>query len=254
MNNINIFLLLNKLLKMVETEMSLKSDLVNKKKILPEYSKLEVKEEISNNNNTKKLYKLEKIPYVVNSDQIRPITHKYFYSKLGNTYTFYADDSGNPKIIIGPHWPLFVSVEIFFSIFFFAILIYFRQFISLPICLLGLTSYFLFFFSYAITALLNPGYPKLDEETLYNKNKKKTGYCNVCKIWLDLDKKIKHCKFCNICIEGMDHHCPWTGKCIGKRNVIPFYIFVFSVFGLFSFCIYIIVTCQDKLYNIQGNK
>ena len=242
---------------MVETEMSLKTDLVNNPKIIPEYSKLEVKEcESSNNNNnkTKKLYKLEKISYSVNSEQIRPITHKYFYSKLGNTYTFFADDSGNPKIIIGPHWPLFAGVEICFSIFFFAILIYFRQFISALIILLGFILYFIFFFSYGITALLNPGYPKLDDETLYNKNKAKTGYCNVCKIWLDLEKKTKHCKFCNICIEGMDHHCPWTGKCIGKRNIFPFYIFVFSVFGLFGYCIYVFITCQDKLYNTEVNK
>ena len=251
---------------MVETGMNLKFNLVNNPKMMPSYSKLEIKEEeFNNNNNTPKLYKLGQIThrnntiiingtnYSVNSDQNRPITHKYFYSKLGNTHTFFADDLGNPQIIIGPHWPFFAGVEIGFSIFFFFILIYFRQFISIPICLLGFSLYFIFFFSYGMTALLNPGYPKQDDETLYNKNKKKTGYCTICKIWLDLDKKIKHCRFCNICIERMDHHCPWTGKCIGKGNIIPFYIFVFSVFGLFSYCIYVFVTCQDKLYN-QGNK
>jgi len=27
----------------------------------------------------------------------------------------------------------------------------------------------------------------------------------------------------------MDHHCPWTGKCIGKRNITFFYAFLTSI-------------------------
>ena len=34
-----------------------------------------------------------------------------------------------------------------------------------------------------------------------------------------------HCPDCDVCIEGYDHHCPWMGTCIGKKNKKPFIIF-----------------------------
>lgn len=34
-----------------------------------------------------------------------------------------------------------------------------------------------------------------------------------------------HCPECNVCIEGYDHHCPWVGTCIGKKNFLFFIVF-----------------------------
>jgi hypothetical protein len=51
--------------------------------------------------------------------------------------------------------------------------------------------------------------------------------------WLD----VEHCWDCDVCIEGLDHHCPWTSKCIGKGNLVTFYVFVTTSCGLFIYLI-----------------
>ena len=133
--------------------MSLQSELI-KSNINPQpissYSKIEIKGDsfINNNNDYKVIDNHSEISseetktdnkniiiingksYSVNSDQIRPITHKYIYSKLGNTHTFFADERVNPLIIIVPHWPFSVGVILGFSILFFSIRVYFRDFLS----------------------------------------------------------------------------------------------------------------------------
>lgn len=38
-----------------------------------------------------------------------------------------------------------------------------------------------------------------------------------------------HCYECDCCIEELDHHCPWTGKCVGKHNLQFFYTFLVAL-------------------------
>ena len=57
-----------------------------------------------------------------------------------------------------------------------------------------------------------------------------------------------HCYDCNLCINGLDHHCPWTGKCIGKKNLIPFYVFLGCLSGLLIFSALAAVLMVVKLY------
>ena len=92
--------------------------------------------------------------------------------------------------------------------------------------------------SFTATAILNPGIPdrdlkKYDTEFLNSMVQKKSlGFCPKCKIIRNSGMDTQHCMDCDICVEGYDHHCPWTGKCIGRGNAVYFYTFLSSTFIL----------------------
>ncbi|GET89338.1 hypothetical protein, conserved [Leishmania tarentolae] len=47
-----------------------------------------------------------------------------------------------------------------------------------------------------------------------------------------------HCRYCDHCVARRDHHCPWTGTCIGAKNYRSYFalIWALSVMLFTAFC------------------
>lgn len=90
-----------------------------------------------------------------------------------------------------------------------------------------------------------------ESEAAMNGLKDKLQFCNTCHIVRP--PRAKHCRYCDNCVEVFDHHCPWTGTCIGVRNYKYFINFVtVTVIGAVFCCsvsAYVIVLWAEGVHS-----
>jgi len=170
---------------------------------------------------------------------------KFKYKKKGNVILIYYNNSNKPQIVIGPEWRLFILGFSFFIFYSFLIFVFTFGHTNFIFEIIGFILTLIQLSCYLLSFLINPG---IQFKKPY-KNDDESERCNYCGVIKSSTLKQKHCITCNVCILGYDHHCSWTGKCIGYKNKIYFRIFMFLC--VFNF-VYMIILISST-YQMNPN-
>jgi palmitoyltransferase ZDHHC9/14/18 len=125
---------------------------------------------------------------------------------------------------VGPDWPCMLCTYALFLVpsVFFLLLV--GPKLTMVALVINLISFSGLMIAYTLAACSDPGViPKnsADIEVEVPPNHTLCVKCNACR-----PPRAVHCYDCDACILELDHHCPWTGKCIGKNNLQFFYAFL----------------------------
>mmetsp|Transcript_14045 Transcript_14045/g.30408 ORF Transcript_14045/g.30408 Transcript_14045/m.30408 type:complete len:424 (+) Transcript_14045:382-1653(+) len=81
------------------------------------------------------------------------------------------------------------------------------------------------------------------KEVFVNNHRVMIRYNDTCHFYQP--PRAHHCSVNDNCIERFDHHCPWVGTTIGKRNYRTFLLFIYTSTVL---CLYVFGCCLAQLF------
>jgi len=185
--------------------------------------------------------------------------------RIGNSYLLYGvKDSHFPlHCFVGPEWPCMLctySLIIVPTIFFLVNVA--TLWSNSAVLAIGVITFLAVLIAFSATACTEPGIifvpslyiphsggdkSELGEAGLQTRSVG-TFECNICNI--ERPRTASHCYECGVCVDQLDHHCPWTGKCIARKNLRCFYLFLTTLLVHITFVVAIFAASLAQRYDI----
>jgi hypothetical protein len=155
-----------------------------------------------------------------------------YYYQLHHYTPLWYSGRGVPMFLINRDWytsfPCLICINVVFALAMAASLALGHstnkaefQMLMLKLYLVCLS---LIDFSYFLTVAMNPG---IVSEEHMGRGEGEVRYCKVC----DRRKvEMTHCNECQVCVQDIDHHCGFFGKCIAGKQRFAFYSFLLFMF------------------------
>lgn len=124
-------------------------------------------------------------------------------------------------LVIGPDWPCVLATYVIIVVP--AVFVYLYLVNSLAEEIVFFIVFGLTIFGLTTVFVADPGLVR----NYHHARSRHWTYCDHCESYRP--PGTVHCSSCQVCIAGYDHHCPWTGKCVGHGNIFFFKVFVLAL-------------------------
>lgn len=137
------------------------------------------------------------------------------------------------QLFVGPDWPCMLVTYSLIIIPTTLFTIYIADKLSIALTIVTILSGLIVLLCFSYAACSDPGVvyqnPSTEDAILEEGGAGGVGMmeCNHCAIMRP--SSAMHCYDCGVCVDKLDHHCPWTGKCIGIKTLAAFYWFLFTL-------------------------
>ena len=133
---------------------------------------------------------------------------------------------GSCSCSVGPHWRGLLCT--YCTVIGAAMLTWERVFSRLapPLAVPALALALVAVCALTLTGCRDPGMVSADDAPATDCEEQPGRWCDRCELFRP--DGAMHCEACGVCVKQLDHHCPWMGRCVGRRNLRSFRIFNLS--------------------------
>ena len=140
---------------------------------------------------------------------------------------------GEPLCVLGPSWHYFIitfSLTLLLFILIFEIKV--RKHLNILFQSGYIASFLVYVVNYLMLILKNPGIPTDKRKKLSEiEDISQYAQCRFCHCIFNNDSGgiTFHCNKCEVCVEFYGHHCPFSTKCVARKNEWNFTVFLITL-------------------------